>query len=140
MNCFPHVPNSAQLVSRVRETAHQRKEKFQTIFFRAEVGKAFTTVLAFMAFTITVCPNICFCPAAVAGFTRVLMRHTPGTVNLPVFFTWSALRPASALRTFEHSLLFRPVCAESASAIAPLVNAFLPAAAFIAFIAARTMV
>merc|ERR1719201_1107417 len=107
----------------------------QTTFLRAETGKALTTVLAFIAFTTTVFPNISFFPALVAGFRRVLIMHTPGTVNLPFFFTCSAPRPASPLIMLVHSFLLRPVCDDNASAIAPLVNALLPAAPFIAFIA-----
>merc|ERR1719174_2456834 len=106
---------------------------YQTTCFRADAGRAFTIVLAFIAFTITVFPNISFLPAAVAGFRRVLMKHTPGTVNLPFFFTSDAPTSARVVRILEHSFFFRPVFADNASAIQPLLNAEL--LAFIAFIA-----
>merc|ERR1712025_384153 len=59
----------------------------QIAFLSAETTKAFTTVLAGRAFTTTSLPNIMRLPAFVAGFTRVLTMHTPGTTNLPAFFT-----------------------------------------------------
>merc|ERR1711972_870745 len=102
-----------------------------TTCLRADAGRAFTTVLAFIALTITVCPNISFLPAAVAGLRRVLMKHSPGTVNLPFFFTSDAPTSARTLRIWEQSFFFRLVFADNASAIPPL----LKAVTFFAFIA-----
>merc|ERR1712217_190323 len=59
----------------------------QMLRFTAAAGNAFTIFLAGCAFTITTLPNKVFSPAFVAGFVRVLKRHSPGTVNTPVFLT-----------------------------------------------------
>merc|ERR1712039_614930 len=66
----------------------------QTLFFKAETGKAFTTVLAGLAFTSHILPKISFLQALVAGLTRVLIMTRPGKVNLPVLVT--SLVPISA--------------------------------------------
>merc|ERR1719271_1927985 len=109
----------------------------QMLFFKAETTVAFTTVLAFIAFTLTVLPNISLVPAAVAGFTLVLTIAKPGIVNLPFFFTSDAPSFARASRAFVHSDLFRPTEVATASAIPVLGKAFTALAfmAFIAFIA-----
>merc|ERR1740123_1275673 len=50
--------------------------------------------IAGFAFTTTSFPNIIFFPALVAGFTLVLILHSPGRVKMPVDFTSPA--PISA--------------------------------------------
>merc|ERR1719453_1159669 len=90
------------------------------------MGNAFTTVFAGFAFTTTVLPNISRLPAFVAGFTRVLIMHTPGTMNLP-FFTSAAATEARLFKTFMQSDFLTSVSAASASAMPPLVMLFTAA-------------
>merc|ERR1712151_547024 len=66
----------------------------QTLFFKAETGKALTIVLAGLALTSHILPKISFLQAFVAGLTRVLTMTRPGKVNLPVVVT--SLVPISA--------------------------------------------
>merc|ERR1711874_152916 len=66
----------------------------QMLRFKAATAKALTTVFAGFAFTTTSFPNIILFPALVAGFTRVLILHSPGRVKMPAFFT--SLAPISA--------------------------------------------
>merc|ERR1719161_1854826 len=105
----------------------------QIAFLSAATGKAFTTVLAGLALTITSLPNIMRLPAFVAGLTRVFTVHTPGTTNLPAFFTCVWATPARTPMTFEHWAFLRPVSVASASAIAPLL---MLVTAFMAFMGA----
>merc|ERR1719197_2141195 len=102
----------------------------------AATGKAFTTVLAGLAFTVTSFPNMIFLPALVAAFFLVLTMHTPGITNFPVFFTCVAATSARMFMTFVHSDFLRPDSPASASAIAPFVMLFTAFMAFIAFMGA----
>merc|ERR1719391_265603 len=106
----------------------------QTLFFRADTGKAFTMVLAGFAFTITTFPKTSRLPAFVAGFNRVFTMQSPGNTNLPAFFTSFVATPARLLITFMHSDFFSSVSEAKASAKPPLVMGFAPD--FIAFIGA----
>merc|ERR1740123_1568196 len=116
-----------------KEGRPRAAETPQTLFLRAATGMAFTIVLAGLAFTTTSLPNISLLPAFVAGFRRVLIMHTPGTITFPVFFTSLLARDARLSSTLEHWDFFSSVEAAIASQRAPLVRAFAPA--FIAFIA-----
>merc|ERR1719391_1493437 len=109
----------------------------QMLFFSADTGKAFTMVLAGFAFTITPFPKTSRLPAFVAGFSRVFTMHSPGSTNLPAFFTSFVATPARLLITFMHSDFFSSVSEAKASAKPPLVMGFAPDfIAFIAFIGA----
>merc|ERR1719481_2397267 len=112
----------------------------QIAFFSAATGKAFTTVLAFIAATVTTLPNISRLPAWVAGFTRVLIMQMPGMVHFPAFFTSLVATLLRLSRTLDTSDFFNSVSSASAWAKAPLVKAFpcfIPAfIALIAFIGA----
>merc|ERR1712226_848067 len=93
----------------------------QNCFLRADTAKAFTTVFAGFALTITVLPKISFLPALVAGFTRVLIRQSPGRVKMPFFFT-----SAVAMATTSPSILLAtedltPLASPSAAASPDLV-------------------
>merc|ERR1711948_88364 len=116
-----------------RGRRNEQDETPQTLFFRAATGKAFTIVFAGLAFTTTTLPNISLLPAFVAGFRRVLIMQTPGTIPFPVFFTSLLARDARLSSTLEHWDFFSSVEAAIASQRAPLVRALAPA--FIAFIA-----
>merc|ERR1712054_88098 len=59
----------------------------QMAFFNAAAGKAFTIFLAGFALTTTTFPKTSLFPAFVAGFMRVLILHSPGTVKMPLLFT-----------------------------------------------------
>merc|ERR1719446_1337926 len=96
----------------------------QMLFFSAATAKAFTTVLAGFAFTTVNLPNIIFLPAFVAGFFLVLTMQTPGSVNLPDFFTSAVAIVAMLSRIFAQSDLFSPAPAASFSAKPPLVIAW----------------
>merc|ERR1719229_1867411 len=109
----------------------------QTAFFSAATGKAFTMVLAGFAFTITTLPKISLLPALVAGFTRVLIMHTPGIVHFPALFTSRVATLARLSRIFDTSDFFSSVASANSCARAPLLSAviaFMPL--FIAFIGA----
>merc|ERR1719213_445181 len=92
-----------------------------------------TIVLAGFAFTFTSLPKTLRTPAFVAGFVRVLMRHNPWIVKMPVFFTSFVAMSAMLFKTSEHTFCFRPCSVAIAFAKAPFVIAFL-APAFIDFI------
>merc|ERR1719421_742094 len=106
----------------------------QIDFLSADTGKAFTTVLAGFAATLTSLPNINRLPALVAGFFLVLIITKPGSTNLPTLFTCVAATSASASIIFEHSDFFISQAVASASEMAPLPSA-APAALGLAFIA-----
>merc|ERR1719504_147520 len=91
-------------------------------------------VLAGFAATFTSLPNMVLTPALVAGFTRVLMRHKPGMVNTPVFFTSLVAISTKLLNTCAHSFVVKPCSSAIAFKKAPLLIAF--AATFIDFIGA----
>merc|ERR1712137_825456 len=70
----------------------------QNSSFSAFAAKAFTTVFAGLAFTSTTLPNISRLPALVAAFLRVLIMHSPGTTNLPLFLvSCAAISQLSAI-------------------------------------------
>merc|ERR1719163_147165 len=69
-----------------------------------------------------------------------LMRHKPGTVKMPVFFTSFEAMSTRLLNTLEQSLCFKPCSSAIAFKNAPLLMAFAPAfMAFIAFIGAMLL-
>merc|ERR1740133_395110 len=108
----------------------------QTLFFKADTAKAFTTVLAGLALTFISWPNIKRLPAFVAALCFVLIMQTPGIVNLPVPFTSLPASVAKASKTFATSDFFCSPAVANASAMAPFGIALTPAfIAFIAFIA-----
>merc|ERR1719464_1128106 len=59
----------------------------QMLALRAATGNALTMVFAGLALTMVILPKISLLPALVAGFMRVLIRHRPGMVKTPAFFT-----------------------------------------------------
>merc|ERR1719487_2999954 len=112
----------------------KRKRGFaQMDFLSAATGKAFTTVLAGFAATVTSLPNINLFPALVAGFLLVLIMIKPGSTNLPALFTCLAPMSASASMIFEHSAFFISQAVARESAMAPFPRA-APAALGLAFI------
>merc|ERR1740130_2015057 len=90
-------------------------------------GFAFTMVLAGFAFTLVSLPNIILTPALVAGFIRVLMRHTPGRVKTPVAFTSLVAMATMLLIISEQAFCFKPCSVARVFAKAPFVIAFAPA-------------
>merc|ERR1719198_322482 len=105
-------------------------------FLSAATGKAFTTVLAGFAATLTSLPNISLLPALVAGFFLVLIITKPGRTNFPALFTCAAPISARASMIFAHSAFFISQAVARASAMPPFARAFPAAlATFIAFIA-----
>merc|ERR1719262_30876 len=118
---------------------HRGRPQTQTSLFKAAVAKAFTTVVAGLAFTITSLPKISLLPALVAGFKRVLIRHTPGRTNFPACLTCAVATLARLPSTFDTSDLFSSVSSASACAKALFVIALpvgLPP--FIAFMGAMS--
>merc|ERR1712087_753354 len=114
-----------------------RQATSQTIFFTADTAYAFTTVLAGFAFTTTSLPNIIRLPAFVAGFSLVLILHSPWTVNTPLPLTSFVPMSARAASNLEQTVFLRSCCAANAAARPPFdigAPLFL-AIAFIAFIA-----
>merc|ERR1719487_2438906 len=99
----------------------------------AATGKAFTTVLAGLAFTFISWPKAILTPALVAGFTRVLILQSPGMVKMPVFLTSVVARVAKLSRRPAHTFVFISCCSASVLTRAPLVMTLLPD--FMAFIA-----
>merc|ERR1719399_1132693 len=113
----------------------------QICFLRAAAGKAFTTVFAGFAATFTSLPKMLRMPAFVAGFTRVLMRQSPGIVKMPFFFTSPVAMETKVSRISEHCFCFSSNSSARAFVIAPLVIALellFMLAAFMAFIAFMT--
>merc|ERR1719464_2159069 len=106
----------------------------QMLALRAATGNALTMVFAGLALTMVILPKISLLPALVAGFTRVLMRHRPGRVKTPAFFTSAVASAAISARTLAATDFFSSHLAATASAMAPLVMALPPA--FIAFMGA----
>merc|ERR1719326_1728313 len=113
----------------------------QICCLRAAAAKAFTTVLAGLAFTFLISPKISLVQAFVAGLTLVLMRQRPGMVKMPVFFTSFAAMSPRVLRIAEHSLFFM-LCSVAIAVIKaplvigpPLFLAFMLFMLFMAFIA-----
>merc|ERR1719422_2044925 len=106
----------------------------QMLALRAATGNAFTIFLAGLALTMVILPKISLLPALVAGFMRVLMRHRPGTVKMPDFFTSAVAISASSLMALAATDFFSSHLVATASARAPLVMSLPPA--FIAFMGA----
>merc|ERR1719440_789871 len=106
---------------------------FQTAFLIFELQKAFTTVFAGFAATLTSFPNINLVPAFVAGFFLVLMMQRPGMANLPTLFTSFEPSSARAPITLVTSRLLRLSVDATLSAILDFDIARTPA--FIAFMA-----
>merc|ERR1719464_1857743 len=79
-------------------------------------------------------PNISLLPALVAGFMRVLMRHSQGKEKMPVFFTSAVAISVRLLMTLAATDFFSSHCVATASAMAPLVMALAPV--FMAFMGA----
>ena len=107
------------------------------LFFSAATQKAFTTVLAGFAFTITTLPKTSRFPAFVAGFCLVFTMHTPGMVNFPAFFNSDAATPCKLSNTATTS--FRFISAPSAIVCASAVLVMGLPPAFMLFIAAGAM-
>merc|ERR1711941_194677 len=134
-----------QLLSRGTPTAYRPAEpcpsqcpeqKHQIDDFSAATGRAFTTVLAGLAFTTTSLPNIILLPALVAGFFLVLIMQSPGMVNLPVLSTSLAAKPARVSNILEASDFLMSCAVARASAMPPFGIDFTAFMAFIAFIGA----
>merc|ERR550514_2255638 len=115
----------------------------QTHCFKAFTAKAFKTVCAAFALTLTSLPKAMRLPAFLAGLCLVLTMQTPGMVNLPVLLVSFAASSARASKTFAISDLFFSHAAPKASAMAlfpmdftPFFIDFMPFfMAFIAFLA-----
>merc|ERR1719262_1697474 len=95
----------------------------QMLAFRAATGNALTIFFAGLALTMHILPKISFLPALVAGFMRVLMRHRPGMVKIPVFFTAAVATSARLAITLVAMDFFSSHLVARASAMAPLVMA-----------------
>merc|ERR1719265_1955616 len=97
--------------------------------------------VAGLAFTLMVLPKAWAVPAFLAGLMRVFSMHSPGMVNLPVFFTSAVASATRSSTTPAHAFLSRPLLAAKASAMPPFGSAFADAfffmapMAFMAFIA-----
>merc|ERR550525_2199108 len=91
--------------------------------FKAATGNALTIFFAGLALTMHILPKISFLPALVAGFMRVLMRHKPGIVKMPVFFTSAVAISARLAITLMATDFFSSHAVARASAMAPLVMA-----------------
>merc|ERR1719322_1577497 len=92
----------------------------QMLALRAAAGNAFTTFFADLALTMAILP------ALVAGFMRVLMRHSPGKEKMPAFFTSAVAISVRLLMTLAATDFFSSHCVATASAMAPLVMALAP--------------
>merc|ERR1719189_2215499 len=95
----------------------------QMLAFRAATGNALTIFFAGFALTMHILPKISFLPALVAGFMRVLMRHRPGMVKMPVFLTSAVATSARLAITLVATDFFSSHLVARASATAPLVMA-----------------
>merc|ERR1712061_227950 len=79
--------------------------RFYTLFFSAEAQYAFTTVLAGLALTVVISPNIIFLQALVAGLCLLLTVRSFGSVNLPTVCTSLVAIWARTLMTFAVTLV-----------------------------------
>merc|ERR1712190_487232 len=123
IKCLPRDPHGRLTHAKTKDKVNRPT---QTDFFSAATAKAFTTVLAGFALTITSLPKISLLPALVAGFMRVLIMHTPGIVHFPVFFTScvaTLVRVSSTLVTCD---FFSSVPSARACARAPLLIGLPP--------------
>merc|ERR1712091_124969 len=89
--------------------ARRRPGGPQNSSLRAFAGKAFTTVLAGFAFTMTTLPKTSRFPALVAFFWRVLIITTPGMTNLPFFFASCVAMLARVLKAVLITPFFTPM-------------------------------
>merc|ERR1712226_1032737 len=105
----------------------------QNCFLRADTAKAFTTVLAGFALTIVILPKISLFPALVAGFTRVLILQSPGSVKMPFFFTSAVATAMTSASILLQTEGLTPRLSPSEAQSAALVS--FPPAAFMAFMA-----
>merc|ERR1712226_214755 len=87
----------------------------------AFAGKAFTTVFAGFAFTMTTLPKTSRFPALVAFFWRVLIITTPGITTLPFFFVSVVAMLARVLKAVLITPFFTSQLSASAAVRAPLV-------------------
>merc|ERR1719198_1806697 len=119
-----------------RNNAASAKYSHATAFLRSATGKALTIVRAGLALTLISLPKAMRLPALVAGLWRVLIRQTPGILNLPVDLTSLWMSSASESRALAISDFFFSHATARASAMPPLDMANLPFMAFfMAFIA-----
>merc|ERR1719310_716575 len=100
----------------------------QICFFKAATGNAFTTFLAGFAATFVSLPKMFLTPAFVAGFVLVLILHSPGTVNTPVFLTSAQAISTKEARKSEQAFCFKPCSSASILVTAPLVMGLVAAA------------
>merc|ERR1719330_1574423 len=100
----------------------------QMLALRAATGNALTTFFAGLALTMVLLP------ALVAGFMRVLMRHSPGMVKMPFFFVSAVAISVRLAMNLEATDFFSSHFVAKASAMAPLVMALAPD--FMAFMGA----
>merc|ERR1719181_2147983 len=107
----------------------------QICFLSAAAGKAFTTVFAGLAATLTSLPNITLVPAFVAGFTRVLIRTRFDRVKIPFFFTSFDAMATKLSNTSRQTFCFSWCSSARAAVNAPFVMTLLLFFAFIAFVA-----
>merc|ERR1712226_1282551 len=73
----------------------------QMLSLRALAGKAFTTLRAGFAFTMTTLPKTSRLPAFVAGFVLVFSLQRPGSMKIPVLATSAVAMLARVSSTFE---------------------------------------
>merc|ERR1711941_239336 len=92
----------------------------QMLALRAATGNALTIFFAGLALTMVILPKISLLPALVAGFMRVLMRHRPGTVKMPVFLTSAVAISARLLMPLAATDFFSSHWVAMESAMAPL--------------------
>merc|ERR1719343_711239 len=102
----------------------------QTLSLMAFTGKAFTTLRAGFAFTMTTLPKTSRLPAFVAGFVLVFSLQRPGSVKVPVLVTSLVANSAKLLMTFVHTFCFSSHDVASVLAMALFDMAF---AAFMDF-------
>merc|ERR1711988_1473776 len=122
-----YVPNEV--------TARKYAPYPQTHDFKAFTAKAFTTVCAAFAFTLTSLPNAMRLPAFLAGLCLVLIMQMPGIVNLPVPLVSFSASSAKASKTLVISDLFFSHAVAKASAMPLFGMDLTPFFARIAFIA-----
>merc|ERR1712023_353748 len=78
----------------------------QMLSLRALAGKAFTTLRAGFAFTMTTLPKTSRLPAFVAGFVLVFSLQRPGSMKMPVLATSVAANSAKLLMALAQTDFF----------------------------------
>merc|ERR1719245_1069692 len=78
------------------------------------------SLLPALVLTMHIFPKISLLPALVAGFILVLIRHKPGTVKMPFFFTSAVAISAKLFITLVATDFFSSHFVARASAMAPL--------------------